>query len=67
MQISRQVSIQLKTGEVLTIDISDKLLSQIKNSFDLTSDDQVLDKHVKYFLASSMKNFLEITKDGEPH
>lgn len=67
MQFVKQFTIQLKTGETLTVDMSDKLLSQIKANFQLTSDEQVTDRHVKYFLVSSMNNMLEATDVREAH
>jgi hypothetical protein len=59
MQIAKQIEIQLKSGEVLTLDMTEKLVEQIKSAFDLKTSDQVTEGHVKYFLAASMKNMLE--------
>ena len=63
MQVVRQVEIKLRGGETMTIDVSDKLLEQVRTTFELSSPGQVTDQHVKYYLVSSMKKMLEAT-DG---
>ena len=63
MQVARQVEIRLRTGEVMTIDVSDKLMEQVMTTFGLPTPGAVTDAHVKYYLASSMRNALETT-DG---
>lgn len=65
MEAIKQFCIELKSGDVLTVDVSEKLLSQIKKSFELSADDQVTDRHLKYFLVSSMNKALEAADVGE--
>jgi hypothetical protein len=48
----------MKNGLIAEIDVSHKLLEQVRSTFQLQSSDQVSDSHIKYFLASSMKNAL---------
>ena len=49
----------MKNGLVAEIDVSHELLERVRGTFQLQSVDQVSDSHIKYFLASSMKNALE--------
>lgn len=67
MQVARQVEIRLRTGDVLTIDVSDRLLSSVRDKFELSSVEQVTDRHLKYYLVSSMKNALEEADGREAH
>ena len=63
MDVARTVEIELKNGQVATIDLSHELIERIRASFMLNSQDQVTERHVKYFLVSSMKNFLETSSE----
>lgn len=56
---ARTLELQLKNGYIAEIDVSHELLERVKDTFQLQSSDQVSDNHIKYFLASSMKNSLE--------
>lgn len=67
MQVARQVEILLKTGDVLTIDVSDRLLESVKQKFELSSGEHVTDKHLKYYLVSSLKNALEFADEPKAH
>lgn len=49
----------MKNGLIAEIDVSQELLERVRSTFRLQSTDQVSDSHIKYFLASSMKNALE--------
>lgn len=51
---------ELKDGRVLTLEMSGAMLDSIKEIFNLDSDDDVTERHVKYYLISSMKNTLEL-------
>jgi hypothetical protein len=65
MKVVRQVQIQLKSGDIMTIDVSDVLVEKVKEAFQLASDGSVTDKHLKHFLAVSMKNMLEVADGRE--
>jgi hypothetical protein len=66
MNVVKRVELRMKTGDVMTIDVSDRLLENVRQAFDLTDNSQVTDRHVKYFLASSMRNMLEVTDGTKP-
>ena len=55
---SKTAEIKLKTGEIMTIEMSPVLVNSIVELFGLSCHDEVTDKHVKYYLASSLKNAL---------
>lgn len=59
MLTARTFELQMKNGLVAEIDVSHELLERVRGTFQLQSVDQVSDSHIKYFLASSMKNALE--------
>lgn len=59
MKIVKTFQMELKDGQVLTLDVSDVLLDKVKETFMLESTDAVSDTHLKYFIVSSMKNALE--------
>lgn len=59
MRVVKNVELKMKSGETVSIDLSDVLMEKIRSAFDLQAVDQVTDRHVKYFLVSSMKNMLE--------
>lgn len=59
MNIVKTVEISLKDGRQLTLEMSDALLTQIKNTFGLINESEITDRHVKYYLTSAMKNTLE--------
>lgn len=63
MQIAKTIEIELKDGQVMTLDMTPDLLRNIKSTFMLNSDDEITDRHVKYFLTSALKNMLEAS-DG---
>jgi len=59
MRVAKNIELKMKSGETVNIDVSDVLLEKIRSTFELQSADQVTERHVKYFLVSSMKNMLE--------
>jgi|LauGreDrversion4_2_1035121.scaffolds.fasta_scaffold02656_3 hypothetical protein len=59
MKIAKQMELIMKSGETLTLDMSDALLEKICESFSLGSVDQITERHVKYYLVSAMKKTLE--------
>lgn len=63
MHISKTVEFQLKSGQTLTLDMTETLVERIRAAFELNSADQVTERHVKYYLSSAMKKALE-TDDG---
>lgn len=63
MNVEKVVEIELKDGRVVTLEMSGEMLRNIRESFDLSSDDDITDRHIKYYLISSMKNTLELNHD----
>lgn len=62
MNVSKIVEIELKDGRVVTLEMSDKLVKSIQETFNLASQEDITDRHIKYYLVSSMKNALETQK-----
>jgi len=58
MIVARTVEIDLNNGQVASIDISEELLERVRTSFCLNSQDMVTERHLKYYLVSSMQNAL---------
>lgn len=56
MNVCKTIELELKSGQVLTLDLSDVLLERIRSTFELESSDQITERHIKYYLISSMKN-----------
>lgn len=65
MQIAKTVELQLKSGQVMTIEMTPTLLERIRTSFGLEPGQEVTDNHVKYYLAISMRNTLTESEDGK--
>lgn len=63
MNVTRTIEMELNDGRVLTIDMSDALVNNIVNAFSLQRADDITDRHVKYYLASSMKIALGATNE----
>jgi hypothetical protein len=64
MQIAKTIEIELRNGQTITLDMTPELLRNIRTTFTLASDEDVTERHVKYFIASALKNMLEV-KDVE--
>lgn len=58
MQVVKSVKFSMKDGSEMSIDLSEKLLTEIAKSFDIETN-LVEEKHVKYYLASSLRKTLE--------
>lgn len=54
----------MKSGQVMSIEMTPLLLERIRSSFSLTTEEEVTDNHVKYYLAISMRNMLTESEDG---
>jgi hypothetical protein len=59
MQVAKTIEIDLRDGQVMTLDMTPELLKNIRTTFMLESDDDITERHVKYFLTSALKNMLE--------
>ena len=59
MNVAKTIQIDLKNGQLLTLDVSDALLEKVRDSFMLESRESVTEAHVKYYITSAMKNTLE--------
>jgi hypothetical protein len=64
MQVSKTMQIRLKSGDILSLEMSDVLVSQIMKAFMLERAEDVTERHVKYYLTSSFKKALEETDEG---
>lgn len=58
MNIVKTMQINMRSGRVMTLELSDTLLNRVKDTFMLSSDDEVTEDQVKYYIASSMKNLV---------
>lgn len=63
MEVIRTIQIPLKDGTTITLDLSRKLMNEIKSAFNLSRDEDIIEKHIKYYLISSMKNAMEFEDD----
>jgi len=59
MHVAKTIEIQMKSGQVFTLDMSETLLERIRTSFDLDTVNHITERHVKYYLTSAMKRALE--------
>ena len=59
MEVTKSINISLPNGTVATIDMSQQMVERVMSTFMLENPDSITENHVKYFLASSMKNALE--------
>jgi hypothetical protein len=59
VNVSKTLEFRLKSGDTLTLDMSDALVESVMGAFNLQSPDQVTERHVKYYLTSAMKKTLE--------
>lgn len=60
MKVAKTVQIDLKNGDVVTLDMTEKLVKQIEKAFGLENSESITEEHVKYYLASGMKKALEV-------
>ena len=58
MKIAKVIQMKLK-GQTLTLEVSDKLLQKVKDTYMLDSTEAVTERHVQYYIISSMKNTLD--------
>lgn len=63
MNVAKTVEFKLKSGQTLTLDMTETLVERVRAAFELNSSDQVTERHVKYYLTSAMKKSLE-AEDG---
>lgn len=64
MEIAKTLELQLKSGQIMSIEMTPALLERIRASFSLDDGQDVTDNHVKYYLAISMRNTLTESEDG---
>jgi len=65
MQVAKTIQISLKNGQVLTLDMTQQLVEGIISTFMLDNADFITERHVKYYLASAMKNAVEQSGDED--
>lgn len=58
MNISKVIQIDLK-DQMITLEVSDKLLQKVKDAYGLNDLNEISENHVKYYIVSSMKNALK--------
>ena len=58
MNVAKVIQIDLK-DQMLTLEVSDKLLQRVKEAYSLNSLEEISERHLKYYIVSSMKNALE--------
>lgn len=56
MKITKTIVLELSAGKSVSLDMTEQLTSKIKESFNLNSDDDITERHVKYYLASALNN-----------
>jgi hypothetical protein len=57
MNVAQTIELDLK-GTRLTLEMSDSLIKSVRSAFNLSESEEVTERHVKYYLISSMKNAL---------
>lgn len=65
MNVTKTVEFSLRDGQIVTLDMSERLVDQIVTAFDLRGPDEISEGHVKIYLANGMKRALEVMKDVE--
>lgn len=60
MKIAKTVQIDLKNGDVVTLDMTEKLVKQIEEAFGLENSESITEEHVKHYLVSGMRKALEV-------
>lgn len=63
MQAAKTIELSMKSGEILTLEMSDILIAQIRDAFSLASINDVTEQHVKRYLVSAMRKTLEVRDD----
>jgi hypothetical protein len=61
----KKIEFELKDGTLVELDMSQKLIDNIRNAFSLSDTQEVTERHVKYFLAGAIKNAVEQTGVGD--
>lgn len=64
MEFSKVVDIELKSGQVMQLQMSDAFIEKIRSTLMLPVEATVTERHIKSFLVGSMKNALEDSEDG---
>lgn len=60
MQVADTVDIVLSSGDIASIEMSSELLKRIRQAYNLDESQRPTASQVKFFLAKSMQNALEI-------
>lgn len=63
MNVVKTVEFSLRDGQVVSLDMSDRLVEQIITAFSLGSPEEISERHVKSYLASGMKKALEVMEN----
>ena len=63
MNVTKTVEFSLRDGQIVSLDMSDRLVDQIVTAFDLNSPEEISEGHVKIYLANGMKRALEVMEN----
>jgi len=64
MEFSKVVDIELKSGQVMQLQMTDAFIEKIRSALMIPAEAAVTERHIKSFLVGSMKNALEGSEDG---
>jgi len=64
MEFSKVVDIELKSGQVMQLQMTDAFIEKIRSALMIPAEAEVTERHIKSFLVGSMKNALEGSEDG---
>lgn len=65
MKIEKTIEINLKDGQIMTLDMTPQLIGSIRTAFMLDETSEITERHVKYYLISSIKNALAAEGSSE--
>ena len=58
MEAVRTLTMKLVSGDILTLEVSQDLVNQVREAYNLESDNDVTEMHFKGYLVSSMNRAL---------
>ena len=63
MEIAKTIEIELKNGQLMSLDMTHELMNNIKIAFNLNDNEEITEYHIKHFLTSALKNMLELNDE----
>jgi len=64
-QAAQKIEFELRDGTLVELDMTEALINSIRSTFSLMPEQEITERHVKYFLASAIKNAVEKTGAGD--